>query len=200
LEYCDVGDLSSFIKERHLRRTASASSSKTHILFEHEASYVVRDIVRGLAHLQLVCKVMHRDIKLDNILVKRKNANQGKSDKFSLPIDCYEFKLGDLGLAKNMTRESQLHETICGTPLNMAPEVLKGDLYDLKADVWSLGTVLFQMLTGEYPFGGRDYEDLKANIGLGIYKVPKHVQVSPSCLDFLNSCLRFKSDKRKSWD
>lgn len=56
---------------------------------------VLRDVVRGLAHLTHICKVMHRDIKLDNILVKSKSPN-------SEPIDLseYEFKLGDLGLSK----------------------------------------------------------------------------------------------------
>ena len=89
---------------------------------------------------------------------------------------------------------------MCGTPLNMAPEVIKGSLYDEKADVWSLGTVLFQILTGEYPFDGRDFSELKHNMELGVYRVPKHIQVSPACLDFLNCCLRFNSAKRKSWD
>ena len=91
---------------------------------------------------------MHRDIKLDNVLVKRKHSSTSISsskddEKYCLPIDSYEFKLGDLGLAKLLKRDSQLNGTMCGTPLNMAPEVLKGDLYDHKADVWSLGTVLF---------------------------------------------------------
>ena len=56
----------------------------------------------------------------------------------------------------------------------MAPEVLIGDLYDNKADVWSLGTVMYQMLTGDYPFGGRNIDDLKQNHAQGVYKVPKH--------------------------
>ena len=147
---------------------------------------------------------MHRDIKLDNILVSTKKGsgsqtNLANSDKYSLPIDQYEFKLGDLGLAKNLTRETQLHGTMCGTPLNMAPEVLNGNPYDQKADVWSLGTVLFQILTGEYPFVGRDFEELKRNLQSGVYKVPKHVQISPACLDFLNCCLRFDSGSRKNW-
>ena len=80
---------------------------------------------------------MHRDNKLDNILVKRqfnyanyKDCHEAKSYtmKYSLPIENYEFKLGDLGLAKKAKRDSQLHETFCGTPLNMAPEVLFGEL------------------------------------------------------------------------
>ena len=58
-----------------------------------------------------VCKIMHRDIKLDNVLVKRK-LNRGEKQVLhkdsSLPIWEYEFKLGDLGLAKNVMDESEL--------------------------------------------------------------------------------------------
>ena len=82
----------------------------------------------------------------------------------------------------------------------MAPEVINGYLYNHKADVWSLGTLLFQMLTGEYPFHGNDLNELKKNLKQGVYKIPKQTQVSPECMDFLNSCLRLESDKRKSWD
>ena len=116
---------------------------QTHFLDETEASYIVRDIVRGLAHLSRVYKIMHRDIKLDNILVKCKQRGLSMAAKECLSIDQFEFKLGDLGLAKTLTRKSQLLQTMCGTPLNMAPEVLQGVFYDEKADVWSLGTVLF---------------------------------------------------------
>ena len=82
----------------------------------------------------------------------------------------------------------------------MAPEVINGYLYDLKADVWSLGTLLFQMLTGEYPFGGKNLNELKQNLRHGVYKIPKQTAVSPECMDFLNCCLRLDSTKRKTWD
>ena len=55
----------------------------------------------------------------------------------------------------------------------MAPEVINGYLYNHKADVWSLGTLLFQMLTGEYPFRGNDLNELKRNLKQGVYKIPK---------------------------
>lgn len=73
LEFCDMGDLSSFIKKRCLRQNAQLNIGRqTHFLNEMEASYIVRDVVRGLAHLSRVYNIMHRDIKLDNILVKCK--------------------------------------------------------------------------------------------------------------------------------
>ena len=189
LELCDQGDLNQFIKKRN---------SSNFKLSECEAKYILRDVVRGLRHLSKVCKIMHRDIKLDNILVKQKLGGMG--DFSERKISDFEFKLGDLGLAKSILSEKDLQNTVCGTPLYMAPEVIGGGLYNSKADVWSLGTLLFQMLTGEYPFFGKDLSELKQNVKLGVYKIPKEVQVSFECIDFLNSCLKFDQSKRKNWD
>lgn len=44
---------------------------------------------------------------------------------------------------------------MAGTPLNMAPEMLNGQQYGAKVDIWSLGTILYQMLVGKHPFNGR---------------------------------------------
>jgi serine/threonine-protein kinase ULK/ATG1 len=160
MEYCDLGDLKSFINVR---------SPKKQLLSEQESRHVLKDVVMGLAHLTNVCHVMHRDIKLDNILVqsKRKNVPRDLVDNGQMPITDYEFKLGDLGLAKAHVDESNMAGTMCGTPLCMAPEVILGERYNYKADVWSLGALLFQMLTGLYPFVGRNLEDLKINIRKG---------------------------------
>ena len=78
---------------------------------EKEASRVIRHVLNGLRHMQDKCKVMHRDIKLENILVSNK------------PGGKVEFKIADLGQAKVNISRSLLKHTICGTPLYMAPEV-----------------------------------------------------------------------------
>ena len=52
-------------------------------------------------------------------------------------------------------------ESVCGTPIIMAPQVLNGVSYNHKADVWSLGIVFFELLTGFSPFTGNDKEELK---------------------------------------
>jgi serine/threonine-protein kinase ULK2 len=67
---------------------------------------------------------------------------------------------------------------MCGTPLVMAPEVLNGKMYNHKADVWSLGIVFFEMITGFTPFTGRDKNDLKRNLEAGVYKLPKKLKLS----------------------
>ena len=62
-------------------------------------------------------------------------------------------KIADLGFARKV-EEGQLAETKLGTPLLMAPEVLNGNKYDHSADVWSLGCIFYEMLTGYQPFTG----------------------------------------------
>jgi serine/threonine protein kinase len=78
---------------------------------------------------------MHRDIKLENILVKQNKSSFASND--------FEFKLADLGQAKLHSGKNLLKQTTCGTPLYMAPEVYFNEPYNGKADVWSLGTMLF---------------------------------------------------------
>ena len=60
-------------------------------------------------------------------------------------------KIVDLGLSRNLT-DFAMAETICGTPLYCAPEVLIGTAYSYKADIWSLGIILFELLVGIVPF------------------------------------------------
>ena len=64
-------------------------------------------------------------------------------------------------------------ESYCGTPINMAPEVLEKRLYNFKADIWSLGVVIFELLTNEPPFNATSKKELKLHIKSGIYKIPK---------------------------
>jgi serine/threonine-protein kinase ULK/ATG1 len=88
-----------------------------------------------------------------------------------------QIKIADLGFARELKKED-LSETICGTPLVMAPEVLNGKRYNHKADVWSLGIVFFEMITGFTPFNGRDKLDLKRNLEKGAYMLPKKLCLS----------------------
>jgi len=69
-----------------------------------------------------------------------------------------EVKLGDFGLARHITG---LASTYWGTPLNMAPEVFDHNKYDSKADIWSLGTVLYEMMHGKSPFIVKNAEELR---------------------------------------
>jgi serine/threonine protein kinase len=61
----------------------------------------------------------------------------------------------------------------CGTPINMAPEVLEKRLYNYKADIWSLGVLLFEVAVGSSPFTASNKKELKNNIKNGLYRIPK---------------------------
>lgn len=65
-------------------------------------------------------------------------------------------KLGDFGLARAVqTTDNYMAQTSCGTPYNMSPELMQSSQYSFASDVWSMGTVLFEMCTFEPPFKGK---------------------------------------------
>mmetsp|Transcript_59727 Transcript_59727/g.82048 ORF Transcript_59727/g.82048 Transcript_59727/m.82048 type:complete len:117 (-) Transcript_59727:870-1220(-) len=99
-----------------------------------------------------------------------------------------EVKIGDLGFARKL-EVTDLAATMCGTPLMMAPEVLMQKKYDHKADIWSLGALFYEMITGFTPFTGKNQNDLKRNLVKGEYSFPKTLKLSLEGLNFLNSCL-----------
>ena len=84
--------------------------------------------------------IVHRDIKLDNILIKK--IDEGH----------YNVKIADFGLATKFPLDGSPLRDICGTPGYFAPEILNDVGYREKCDLFSIGAVLFNMLTGKYLF------------------------------------------------
>ncbi len=108
--------------------------------------------------------LLHRDVKPANIMVTRDG----------------EVKLMDFGIAKDQ-RETDLTRAgmLVGSPSYLAPEVLGGDQADPKSDVWALGVTLYELVTGEKPFKGKDAEELFAAIRKGALR---HVRaLAPDC-------------------
>lgn len=119
LEYCNEGDLDSYVKKRRF-------------LTEEEAIEILCEVINGFRHLYNH-KILHRDLKLANIL---------RHDGVT--------KIADFGFSKMLGPEA-LAETMLGSPLNMAPEVLNNQEYSNKADIYSLGVCYYWMLFGKYP-------------------------------------------------
>ena len=118
---------------------------------------------------------MHSDIKPDNILVK---STQDSST--------HEIRIADMGLAA-FTLQDELLEMKCGTPGYVAPEVFTKSGYEYKADIFSLGSCFFNLLTGCLLFGGRNAEEiLRRNMECKTERVPAALEsVSAPCKDLL---------------
>ncbi|CAG8676284.1 20499_t:CDS:2, partial [Racocetra persica] len=109
--------------------------------------------------------LIHRDIKPQNLLLlPPPTDSQTKSFVGSpeLPI----LKIADFGFARSLPSTS-LAETLCGSPLYMAPEILRYEKYDAKADLWSVGAVLYEMSVGKPPFRAQNHVELLKKIEQG---------------------------------
>jgi serine/threonine-protein kinase ULK/ATG1 len=101
---------------------------------------------------------LHRDLKLANIL---------KHNGY--------LKIADFGFAKLLENDDELASTMLGSPLNMAPEVLNGNDYGNKADIWSIGTVFYELLFGKPPYTAGNMIDLLKNIKSKPLEFPKKI-------------------------
>lgn len=150
-------------------------------LNEKQIKYYFKQIVDGLQYLRHK-NIIHRDIKPNNILVSNN-----------------KLKICDFGFAKTVD-EDALVETIVGSPLYMAPEILKKEPYTIKSDLWSLGLILYQMIYGEHLFGRcTNILDLSKKIDKEI-EIKDTSTVSNECLLLLNRLLQNNVNVRISWD
>ncbi|CAN6307160.1 unnamed protein product [Urochloa humidicola] len=173
LEYCRGGDLHAYL-QRHKR------------VSETVAKHFIRQLASGLQMLR-DSNVVHRDLKPQNILLVENNEN-------SL------LKIADFGFAKFL-QPFALAETLCGSPLYMAPEVMQAQKYDAKADLWSVGVILYQLVTGIPPFNGDNQIQLLKNILRSReIQFPSECSLSHGCIDLCRKLLRLNSVERLTVD
>jgi len=118
-----------------------------------------RDVCKILLEAICYChknNVAHRDLKPENLLLVS-------------PTDDYKVKIADFGFAKRVRRPNSLI-TQCGTPGYVAPEILEGRRYDTKADMWSVGVILYILLGGYPPFIENNQRMLFRKIRKGQYE------------------------------
>ncbi|GMI98495.1 autophagy-related protein 1a [Hibiscus trionum] len=171
LEYCDGGDLATYIN-----RHGKAS--------EEISRHFMRQLAAGLQVLQEK-HLIHRDLKPQNLLLSTKGATP-------------QLKIGDFGFARSLTPED-LAATLCGSPLYMAPEIIQNKKYDAKADLWSVGAILFQLVTGKPPFNGNNQLQLFQNILRSTeLQFPEGAiqELHPDCVDLCRSLLRHNPVER----
>ena len=112
-------------------------------------------------------KLIHRDLKPSNILLLTSDNEP-------------QIKVADFGYARYIEPQD-LAETACGTPLYMAPEVFTTHKYDSKADLWSVGCILYEMIFGRVPFIAQSQVALFQLINSQPVAFPKEIQISDSC-------------------
>ncbi len=189
MEFCNGGDLSGCLKKY---------KAAHHRPFSEEiVQYLMRQIVSGISFLHSN-KIIHRDLKLDNILVTFPSEN----DKKSLNMMKATAKIIDFGFATKL--KYNLTFTVLGTPTNMDPQILANmesrtpnqQGYDEKADIWSLGTLCYEMLVGHMAFCGSSMQELFQKVKQGTYSLPTNL--SKEVVSFINGMLQKDPNKRLS--
>ncbi|XP_019362603.1 PREDICTED: serine/threonine-protein kinase ULK1 isoform X3 [Gavialis gangeticus] len=139
MEYCNGGDLADYL---HTMRTLSEDTIR---LFLQQ--------IAGAMKMLHSKGIIHRDLKPQNILLSY--AGGRKSNPNNIRI-----KIADFGFARYL-QNNMMAATLCGSPMYMAPEVIMSQHYDAKADLWSIGTIIYQCLTGKAPFQASSPQDLR---------------------------------------
>lgn len=184
MEYCQLSDLSQFMKKRSSLSVwpETAQIFKKYPnppnggLNEVLARHFLKQIASALEYLRSR-NLIHRDIKPQNLLLNPSPLYMSRQPAEDVPLAASEYslvpnvgvdslpmlKIADFGFARHLPSTS-MAETLCGSPLYMAPEILRYEKYDARADLWSCGTVLYEMVVGKPPFRAQNHVDLLRKI------------------------------------
>lgn len=176
MEYCNGGDLADYL-----------TSQGT--LSEDTLSSFLRQIAGAMKAMNAK-GIVHRDLKPQNILLCCKGSRS------TTPPTQMQLKIADFGFARFL-EDGVMAGTLCGSPMYMAPEVIMSLQYDAKADLWSIGTIIFQCLTGKAPFQAQTPQQLKQFYEKNIDLKPKIPEgTSPELRDLLMRLLKRNAKDR----
>ncbi|KAK6585960.1 hypothetical protein PZA11_001017 [Diplocarpon coronariae] len=222
MEYCSLGDLSYFIKKRDKLGDNPALREMVRKYPMPAAGglneVIVRHFLKQLASAMEFLRdrnFIHRDVKPQNLLLlpspqylaratgeplvmsASSEGMQPMVGLTSLPM----LKIADFGFARSLPSTS-LAETLCGSPLYMAPEILRYEKYGPEADLWSVGTVLFEMMTGRPPFRATNHVELLRKIEQGEdhIRFPKEGIISPPMKEIIKALLKRTPVARLSFE
>ena len=152
------------------------------------AQFYFSQLANGLKYLD-ENNIMHRDIKPKNILL----TNNRK-----------DLKIADFGFARKM-ENTDLLDTICGSPLYMAPEIMGNKNYNKQTDLWSIGMILYEILFGFHPFNKcKTIPELKNSMDYDEIEIPPkntlNKNLSDDCIDLLKSLLQKNVKNRMTWE
>ena len=168
-EYADGGDLSEKIKEQN----------KTPFKESDILDYFTQ-ICLALKHIHEK-KIIHRDLKSGNVFLMKSGL----------------VKLGDFGIAKTFKNTMDKAKTMVGTPYYLSPEIIQGKPYDNKSDIWSLGVLLYEMMTFKMPFEANTLPMLSMKIMRGNYTPPSSMYTK-DLREIVSKCLLVDPSRRPS--
>ena len=157
----------------------------------------MRQIISAFKYIHGI-KIIHRDINLDNVLINY----ESEKDKEELNLMKATAKIIDFGFACFINKSSLLYNLL-GSPISIDPIILRKKLnsnnnkkarqlgYD---DIWSLGTICYEMLIGKSAFDAEDMDELVEKIENGTYTVPTNL--SKEVISFINGMLQYDSKAR----
>ena len=193
MEYCNGGGLSDCL-DKYKKKFKKPFPEET-------VQYLMRQIISAINYLHKK-GILHRDIKLDNILLNYENEEDRKNNN----IQKAQVKIIDFGFARHL-EPAQLAYSTLGSPINMDPGILRklnkmensrNYGYDQKADIWSLGTICYEMLIGKCTFDAESMKELVSKVERGNYFLPTYL--SKETVSFLNGMLQYDLKKRLSAD
>nr|CAI5863565.1 unnamed protein product [Callosobruchus analis] len=180
MEYCNGGDLADYL---HAKGTLSEDTIRLFLIQ-----------LAGAMKALYAKGIVHRDLKPQNILLSHSGT------KVHPQPSEIKLKIADFGFARFL-QDGVMAATLCGSPMYMAPEVIMSLQYDAKADLWSLGTIVFQCLTGKAPFQATTPQALKQFYEKNANLSPKiPFGTSPELTDLLTGLLKRNARERMNFD
>jgi len=166
---------------------------------ENLVIHLMKQISNGIKYLH-ERRIIHRDLKMENILLHYDNIE----DKKKLDLLKATVKIIDFGFACKINFDSIVN-SIVGSPLNMDPGILRAYVdpnwrsnlrYDEKADIYSIGIIMFYLLIGKAPFNAKNCKELYSKVDVGVYSIPKNLRLSKECLNLMNCMIIQDAEKR----
>ena len=143
---------------------------------------IMKDVISAVYFLHHMSPpIIHRDIKPENVVLDQN----------------MKAKLTDFGWSNYMQGDMK-RTTVCGTPVYLAPEIINNRGHDEKVDIWCIGVLLFELLTGISPFQGFDVQTIKYNINR--LNIAWQRDMDRDAVDLIKRILKFNPEERISLD